>query len=97
MKAEDVRAGSLKKDELVDWVAEQAAAHVWAPPSLSWVRAVAEDGSVEPADDETGDPQDGDDGPVAAPKASSEEHPGDGSGAFVITAAGEALLETTAA
>ena len=36
MGAEDDRAKTLKKTELVDWVAEQAAARGWAPPVLSW-------------------------------------------------------------
>jgi ParB family transcriptional regulator, chromosome partitioning protein len=36
MGAEDDRARTLKKDELVAFVAEQAAARGWAPGNLSW-------------------------------------------------------------
>ncbi|TAJ40601.1 MAG: chromosome partitioning protein ParB [Brevundimonas sp.] len=56
MKAEDVRAASLKKDELVDWVAEQAASRTWAPAGLSWAVAPDPEG-----DDSAGVPDDGGD------------------------------------
>lgn len=36
MGADARPAGSLRKTELVDWVAEQAASRVWAPAVLSW-------------------------------------------------------------
>lgn len=85
MKAEDVRAASLKKDELVDWVAEQAASRTWAPACLSWSR--------RPEDDE---PDQGDlteaggDGPDAV-------DPDEGRGGFVVTPAGETALTPSAA
>ncbi len=41
MGAEDERARSLKKTELVDWVAEQAASRSWAPAGLSWAGSAA--------------------------------------------------------
>jgi ParB family chromosome partitioning protein len=46
MGATDDRTRSLKKTELVDWVAEQAAARGWAPPALSWA-GDGDDGEVE--------------------------------------------------
>lgn len=87
MGAGDERAKSLKKTELVDWVAEQAASRTWAPASLSFAvspeeeESVATDGSEEPdglgeADDRLED---------------------DGIGAFAVTPAGEAALEPHAA
>ncbi|MFC5345335.1 ParB N-terminal domain-containing protein [Brevundimonas staleyi] len=58
MGAEDPRAAGLKKTELVDWVAEQAAERRWAPPDLSW-RASAGDGDPGTrSDDETEPSQD---------------------------------------
>lgn len=88
MKAEDVRAGALKKDELVDWVAEQAAAHGWAPACLSW--APGADVSNAPG-------QDADDRPGEDPEAEPADGSGDGAGAFVVTPAGAAMLEAAAA
>ena len=38
MEVEDDRAKSLKKDELVTFVAEAAADRQWAPPALAWDR-----------------------------------------------------------
>jgi len=55
MGVEDDRAKGLKKDHLVDFVAEAAAERSWAPAALSWDRVAdveaAEDegGAVEPA------------------------------------------------
>ncbi len=93
MKAEDVRAPSLKKDELVDWVAEQSAAHVWAPASLSW--SLAREPS---ACDPEGEPpaEDADEG-AEGPGGDPSEGDCDGAGAFVVTAAGEAELAAVAA
>lgn len=82
MKAEDVRAASLKKDELVDWVAEQAASRTWAPAGLSWAVAPDPDG-----DDGVGVPGDDTDGNDA----------GEGPGGFIVTPAGEAALDPAAA
>lgn len=61
MEAEDTRAGSLKKDELVELVAERAAERCWAPAWLSWrAEPDAADGAIEPPDNaaegEAGDP-----------------------------------------
>ncbi|VDC50055.1 ParB/RepB/Spo0J family partition protein [Brevundimonas mediterranea] len=91
MGAEDERTKSLKKTELVDWVAEQAAARAWAPAGLSWTAAIEDDGlgdglndGAEALDDDTG--------------ATSVDGDGDdGSGAFVVTPTGEAALESTEA
>ncbi|MGV9009976.1 ParB/RepB/Spo0J family partition protein [Brevundimonas sp.] len=82
MGAGDDRVAGLKKTELVDWVAEQAAARRWAPDWLSWRRPIAS-GEV----------------PETATEADPVETPGDaeGTGDFVITAAGLAALEQTAA
>jgi ParB family chromosome partitioning protein len=55
MGVEDDRAKGLKKDHLVDFVAEAAAERSWAPAALSWDRVAAveadadEGGAVEPA------------------------------------------------
>ncbi len=59
MGAEDDRARTLKKTELVGWVAEQAAARTWAPAGLSWNGAADEGAAVAdvgagPDDDEAG-------------------------------------------
>lgn len=81
MGSEDPRTAALKKIELVDWVAEQAAERRWAPPFLSW-RAAPED---------VLDPNGAD------ARASSDEDGEDGAGAFAVTPAGEAALEQTAA
>ncbi|MFN7110006.1 MAG: ParB/RepB/Spo0J family partition protein [Brevundimonas sp.] len=85
MKAEDVRAASLKKDELVDWVAEQAASRTWAPAGLSWSRAPDLD---EPDHGDLTENRGGDAG---------DDDPGDGPGGFVVTPAGEAALNPAAA
>lgn len=82
--SEDPRAAALKKTELVDWVAEQAAEHRWAPPFLSW-RAEPEEGT----------PADG--GADALATEESDETQNDGAGAFEVTPAGEAALEQAAA
>ena len=87
MGATDDRTKSLKKTELVDWVAEQAAARAWAPAGLSWSAAHGE-GNV-------------DDGvPVAEDGAGSTPDNGDqddGAAAFVVTPAGEAALAAATA
>jgi ParB family chromosome partitioning protein len=50
MQVEDDRAKSLKKDDLVAFVAEAAAERQWAPAVLSWDRAVADDPEGEASD-----------------------------------------------
>lgn len=50
MQVEDDRAKSLKKDDLVAFVAEAAAERQWAPAVLSWDRAVADGPEGEAAD-----------------------------------------------
>lgn len=84
MGAEDVRAGALRKTELIPWVEEKAAEKVWAPSSLSWTVA-PETGTADetPPDDE----EDADD--ATDPEA--------GAGAFEVTPAGEAILDQAAA
>lgn len=54
MGVEDDRAASLKKDELVAFVAEAAAARQWAPPALSWSAAVEVDDDDAGPDAEVG-------------------------------------------
>jgi ParB family chromosome partitioning protein len=49
MGAQDERAKGLKKDHLVEYVAEAAAERSWAPAALAWDR-VAEAEAVEAAD-----------------------------------------------
>ncbi len=72
MGAEDDRASGLKKDHLVEFVAEAAAERSWAPAALSWDRAPAEaDVSGEDADTEDevggeGDVPEGEAPPLAA-------------------------------
>jgi ParB family chromosome partitioning protein len=82
MGAEDERAKSLKKTELVDWVAEQAAARRWAPAGLSWSNTADADAEAEDADGDT---------------AADETPDDDGVGAFVVTNTGEAALGSAAA
>jgi len=89
MGAEDVRAISLKKTELIDWVAEQAAARSWAPSGLSWSMAADQpDG-----DDDTslGAGEDREPETAAGPGAAPET-----AGAYEVTPAGEAALEQAA-
>ncbi|MBW8302430.1 MAG: chromosome partitioning protein ParB, partial [Brevundimonas sp.] len=88
MGTEDVRAIALKKTELIDWVAEQAAARSWAPPGLSW--SLAADG---PDDDDTSSSAAEDHGPDAAAGHSAAP---EAAGAYVVTPAGEAALEQAA-
>lgn len=83
MGAEDARATSLKKTELVDWVAEQAASRSWVPIGLSW--AASDDPQVSDGEDE------------ANPEDDLDDAPNDGAGAFVVTQAGEAALAPAAA
>lgn len=83
MGAEDERATSLKKTELVDWVADQAASRSWAPASLSW--AASGDAEASDGDDE------------ADPGDAVDDVTDDGAGAFVVTPAGEAALAAAAA
>ena len=53
MDASDDRARTLKKDELVCFVAQAAAERQWAPSALSWEsHASLEDEVEEPAVDE---------------------------------------------
>ena len=47
MGVEDDRASGLKKDHLVEFVAEAAAERSWAPAALSWDRALAEADEAE--------------------------------------------------
>ncbi|OYW39762.1 MAG: chromosome partitioning protein ParB [Brevundimonas sp. 12-68-7] len=83
MGAEDLRATSLKKTELVDWVAEQAASRSWAPIGLSWV--ASDDPEASDVEDE------------ADPEDELGDAPDDGVEGFVVTPAGEAALASAAA
>jgi ParB family transcriptional regulator, chromosome partitioning protein len=57
MEAEDDRAKTLKKDDLVAFVGEAAAERQWAPAALAWDRAIEveasadDDVAVDPAED----------------------------------------------
>ncbi len=89
MGSSDARAVTLKKSELVDWVAEQAAARTWAPAGLAWTAVDAGDAAGDARDDgpdETSPEDDNRDGPSD-----------DGAGAFVVTPAGVAALGSAAA
>ncbi|WP_312689070.1 ParB/RepB/Spo0J family partition protein [Brevundimonas nasdae] len=88
MGSADDRARTLKKTELVDWVAEQAAARTWAPAALSWRARVENRLCAE----EVEDAEDGDGSP-----AGGESDDDDGVGAFAVTPAGEATLGPVAA
>jgi ParB family chromosome partitioning protein len=66
MAVEDDRAKTLKKDDLVTFVAEAAAERQWAPSALSWDRAVVE--ALE--EDAAGD---GDQPEAAAPPSEAAE------------------------
>ncbi|WGM47196.1 hypothetical protein KOAAANKH_02071 [Brevundimonas sp. NIBR10] len=87
MGAGDERAKSLRKTELVDWVAEQAASRTWAPASLSFAAAPGDEAGITP------DGPDEKDGAEVADDWSED----DGVGAFAVTPAGEAALEPHAA
>lgn len=80
MGDDDPRSAALRKSELVDWTAEQAALHAWAPSVLSWSASAGID------EDETTTAESG------PPEAPDDE----GSGAFVVTEAGEAALDAAA-
>ncbi len=86
MGADDERSRTLRKTELIDWVAEQAATRTWAPAALSWAAPIETDGVADVREIENGDNiADLDDGDE------------DGAGAFAVTAAGEAALGSAAA
>jgi len=84
MGADDERAKTLRKTELVDWVAEQAANRIWAPAALSWAAPIDTDDpdAVPDHDDEASDGAGEDD---------------DGAGAYAVTALGAAALGASAA
>lgn len=84
----DPRVLVLKKTELVDWVAERAAERTWAPAGLSWTTELPGD-DPEAAGMGRRDPSD-----AAAEGTASAE--ADGAGAFVVTEAGEAALQSIA-
>jgi ParB family chromosome partitioning protein len=72
MEAEDDRAKTLKKDDLVAFVGEAAAERQWAPAALAWDRAVEVEAEVEAdadSDSEGAEPQP-DAGEVDAPDVS---------------------------
>lgn len=85
MQIEPDAAGSLKKAEWVDLVAEFAAERRWAPAALSWRADPVDAAEIVPAE---GDPD-----PADAPDLEGA----DGAGAFEVTPAGEAALEQVAA
>lgn len=88
MGSDDPRAAGLKKTELVDWVAEQAAARVWAPPGLSWRADPEADAACA---QEHGGAE------VENPSEGEGEPDDDGAGVFAVTPEGEAALEAAAA
>jgi ParB family chromosome partitioning protein len=82
----DVRAGLLKKSDLIPWVEETAADKGWAPASLSWTTPPDAAAIATPEDeDPDGDRVRGD-----------EAEPDDGAGAFEVTPRGEAALGAAA-
>lgn len=94
MGAGDERAGTLRKTELVDWVAEQAAVRVWAPAALSWAAPIdPDDLAVDPEGEVEG--QSGEDEPHEDPD--DREAGGDGAGALEVTPEGLAALGCAAA
>jgi ParB family chromosome partitioning protein len=92
MGAEDERAKTLRKTELVDWVAEQAAQRSWAPAALSWA-ALIDAESVPDAQNIEND----DDVLAAGGEGSEVDEDDEGAGAFAVTPAGEAALDSAAA
>lgn len=70
MEVEDDRAKTLKKDELVTFVAEAAAERQWAPPALAWDRL-----PDAPEDGDEGEEAAGDDagGVVAAADPAADQ------------------------
>lgn len=85
-------ARTLKKTELVDWVAEQAAARNWAPASLSWTRP-PEAAEIEDEAAEGGGAHEAGDGD----EDGAGDKCGDGAGDFVVTPAGEAAIRLAVA
>lgn len=60
MDRADVRAGLLKKADLIPWVEENAAEKGWAPASLSWTAPPEADDPVsDRAEENEGDADDG--------------------------------------
>ncbi|CAN5255666.1 hypothetical protein BH10PSE1_BH10PSE1_22870 [soil metagenome] len=92
MGAEDERAKTLRKIELVDWVAEQAANLTWAPAALSWAAPIDADSDPDGPDiaDEDIVPATGEDG-------GEVDEDDERAGAFTVTPAGEAALDSAAA
>ena len=73
MGVEDDRAKTLKKDDLVAFVAESAAERQWAPSALAWDRSVEVEADAAEADGDDGDgdaadlgPEDTSEVPIAA-------------------------------
>ncbi|QSF54831.1 ParB N-terminal domain-containing protein [Brevundimonas fontaquae] len=92
MGTEDERAKTLRKTELVDWVAEQAAQRSWAPAALSWAAPIDAE-SVPDAQNIEND----DDVLAAGGEGSEVDEDDEGAGAFAVTPAGEAALDSAAA
>lgn len=57
MGVEDERAKTLKKDDLVVFVAEVAAERQWAPPALAWDRPVTAEAQVDTENDVEAGPE----------------------------------------
>lgn len=92
MGTEDERVKTLRKTELVDWVAEQAAQRSWAPAALSWAAPIDAE-SVPDAQNIEND----DDVLAAGGEGSEVDEDDEGAGAFAVTPAGEAALDSAAA
>lgn len=92
MGTEDERAKTLRKTELVDWVAEQAAQRSWAPAALSWDAPIDAE-SVPDAQNIEND----DDVLAAGGEGSEGDEDDEEAGAFAVTPAGEAALDSAAA
>jgi len=100
MGAEDERAKTLRKTELVDWVAEQAANRTWAPAALSWAAPIDADAVPDAPDSEDQDAAptiDGDDEGQGGDDGYGLDEDDEGAGVFAVTSAGEAALDVAAA
>lgn len=70
MEAEDDRAKTLKKDDLVAFVAEAAAERQWAPAALAWDRPIEAEADEGAEPDSEGDEAEPEAGEGDAPEAS---------------------------
>ena len=99
MGAEDERAKTLRKTELVDWVVEQAAQRTWAPAALSWAAPIDAKAVPGAPDTEDEDAVLGVEDEVldqAGEEGAGVDQDDEGPGGFAVTPAGEAALDSAA-